>query len=378
MKPTKPNKLLCCFLILVSCLFTVSCGEKAGNSGEELLCGFESYEELVNVRYLTFFGKVSQQDKSGELGSYISEGKYGLKVEVKGDYTKKAMPAMVLDTVIMSRRSTNEEYGFVTKSDFSGVSALKMEAYNANDSEQKISLCLQTENEPYNMLTTPITVSIAPKTYKTCVFELDREFISHYLDLKRVTQIRLLFENETEYMQPQRVFFIDNLRALKGANKSDASKKYRVENELESADRPEYLKEWVLIGEDDGFYRPCTLNYSFAFKKSGMGSFYIENAFQTGYWGPFNSDHEEGILFTGKLNPSEKNKIAYSVYNDWTENINHFAVIDGQSLASIEIEPKKWIECTAEFSGEINTFALNFVLTGSEPARVYIDEIYFT
>ena len=335
---------------------------------ETLICGFESYEELVNMRFLNYFGAVYQTPDA------VTEGSVALRVEAKGDYTRVDPPTLVMDTSIMNRRADREELGFVTKYDYSDTSAFLLDVYNGGEEERRIWLQLQTESQPYNRFTTPVSAVIPAKTAMTCEFPLDRGFVSRYCNLKRVTQIRLLFENEEQYMQPRRVLYIDNFRAVTTESAPAASTVMRKEGELEAADWAEYLGEWELTGEDGDFYRPCTLTYSPFFKAAGAGCFRIANAFQTGYWHEGNPDHSEGISYLGEISGSRS--VRMSLYNDYAEPITGSAVLNGRTYA-FTLPPREWVEQEVSDSEPIASFALEFQLTGKAPANVYIDEIYF-
>ena len=279
------HMFLAALLCLTACGALLSCkGPADSDSGKEqsvLITGFESYDELVAMRKLNYFGAIRQYHRDDiayePYWSYITEGETAIFVEAKGQYTASGNPTLVLDTSISTIKL--DQKGSYEKYDFSDVSKILLDVYNDNETEENVYFQYQTQSKDgINKLTSPIQATIPAKTFKTCEFVIDRNFISQLLNIDLVTQLRISFDNETEYMQPPRRFFVDNLRYVATDEPIDQSQKARREGELESADRAEFLSVWSNFASEAFFPSTLTFNSDARYIKEGTGSFCMKNS----------------------------------------------------------------------------------------------------
>ena len=277
-------------IILVLMLFCITlftaCDTESDNlngavdtSAGGIISGFEDYNDLVHMRILNNFGSIKQYSKSNpehqRYWEYITEGDKGLYIEAQGDYLLSGKPTMVIDTKLSKVKDSL--FGRYEKFDFSDVEKVLLDVYNDNDFAANVYFQYQTQTTKVNKLTSPIKVSIPANSFKTCEFVIDRNFVSQLLNIDLVTQIRLSFDNETEYLQPRRKFLIDNLRFSATDEPIDHSVKARKDNEIESFDRAEYLSVWSNFASEIFFPSSLAFNDDERFIKSGTGSFKMSN-----------------------------------------------------------------------------------------------------
>ena len=79
---------------------------------------------------------------------------------------------------------------------------------------------------------------------KTIEFKPDRSFMAKFLNLDAVSALRLTFENQKTYTEPNRIFYVDNMRLKTTEEPIDSNIKVREDDEFESCDRAEYLAVW--------------------------------------------------------------------------------------------------------------------------------------
>ncbi len=248
----------------------------------ELITGFESYDELAYMRKLNYFGSIKQYTKSDNAYKnyfdYITEGDTALLVEAQGNYVNGGRPTLCLDTTISTIKTDPMVFGSFEKFDYSDVGKLMLDVYNDNDFDITVYFQYQTKTTTVNKVTSPVKVVVPKKESKTCEFVIERNFISQLLSINLVTQLRLSFDCEIEYMQPRRRMVIDNFRYETTTDPIDQSVKVRKEGEVESFDRGEFLSIWSNFANEVWFPSKLSFNDDQRYVKSGAGSFKMENS----------------------------------------------------------------------------------------------------
>ena len=186
--------LLLAVMLSLSAFWAAGCGAQEEGT---LLSSFESYDELINMRWLNDFGsaKLTTDER------YVTDGAYAVHLTVNGDYKTNRNPAMGL--VLGTRYE---------KTDYSDVDKISVDVYNDNDFTANIYFQYLTKSKDTPMLSSENKAELPPKTMTKAVFEIDRDFLSQLLNIDQVLQVRLVFDRADSYMQPYRSFYVDNLR----------------------------------------------------------------------------------------------------------------------------------------------------------------------
>ena len=357
--------LLLAAILSVSALAFVGC---SGSEAGTLVSSFETYDELINMRWLNDFGSAKLTDDE----QYVTEGEHAVHLQVNGNYKTNRNPAMGL--VLGTRYE---------KTDYSDVEKITVDVYNDNDFTANIYFQYLTKSNDTPLLSSENKVELPAKTMTTAEFSIDRDFLSKMLRLNQVLQLRLVFDRPTEYMQPYRSFYVDNLRYHTTNEPIDEDYEIRRADEIESADRPEYLSAWQNINQYQ--YTPSNLEFNTDpnFVKGGTGSFKMSNIigyFTTPTYGagwktePYISDI------------SGYKSLSYWVYNQCDADVS-MLTINGDQSAQFYVGTAKANQWT-EIVIPIETFVDNgFDLTKFEsfqvavafpsdiPCTIYFDEI---
>lgn len=370
-------------------------------SDPNLVTSFESYQEVVSdMKLLNFFGTARFVDGKGQYlsgekdpdhpadRSVVTEGSYALKVEAQGDYRNTTeMPSITVKTKMGG--------GSFDKYDFTDVDKILLDVYNANDTEQKVYVQYLTDSVTGSKLTSAYAATVPANSFKTVEIEIDRSFVSQLLNLEQISQVRICFDPETEYGQPTRLFYIDNLRLHTTDEPIDTSVALRKDNELESADKADYLSLWKTIGNYTFFPSQLTFNTDPAFIKGGTGSFKLSNV--PGYYGP---ESINPVVYTigWELSPLQKdisdwNGITYWVYNsydqplqDWVRRTIRSAEGDDSQDGFYNMLQPGWNQRTLTKEDllelgfvldDFSIFTLMFSVPSQDACDLYIDEIMF-
>lgn len=383
-------------IMLCSALFFTACG-KNGNSANllpsenfqseaqnqsttadttHLISGFETYEEVVNMRLINSFGKAQL------VSEHVTEGNRALKLTVNGDYATTAHPILAIPT------DTNSP----DKKDFSDVDKIYLDVYNDNDSPQTIYFSYLLKKSAAYAPSNETAKTIGAKQTETLIFELNRDLMNCFVDLKNVLQIRLSFDCSTYYNQPYRIFYVDNLRY----STTDApieNVQVREPGEIELCDSADYLMAWSNINKY--IYAPSVISFNTdsRFVKQGTGSFRVTNVPNYGVTGT-NETYNVGW----KINPKVKDmrdyySYSFWVYNDYDKPLNlrasyHYSTgvnYPTQGAEEFELKAKDWtyIEVTTEhlLANGVNPKNFNWLSVSvwvprTEHCNFYFDAIY--
>ena len=214
----------------------VSTGEQRKNvvevdkeTGEEyyLLADFENYFECTQVKYAASFGKVTQIKKS-ENPDLVTYGEQSVKLEILGTESSWNFrePNM--------RFSTNTGF-FNLTSDFSNMSRLTFDIYNAQDYEAAIRFYIDANISPRNTMVSRTSlnlnnaftreteiflkpgwnhIEIPAEEMKLVAYDDEGKAYYQYGEdvLKGVGGFHIQFDRG-EIHEEQEVFYFDNLRA---------------------------------------------------------------------------------------------------------------------------------------------------------------------
>ena len=341
-----------------------------------LISSFETYDEVVQMRFLNSFGK-AQMTKD-----HATEGDRAFKLTVNGDYKTPAHPILAIPT--------KTEY--VEKTDFEDVDKIYLDVYNDNDSDQTVYFSYLLKKSAASAPSNETAQKIGAKQTATLIFELNRDLMNCFVDLGNVLQIRISFDGATAYNQPYRTFYIDNLRY---STTSEPIEKidFRTEDEIDSCDSADYLMAWTNI--NDYIYAPSVISFNTdsRYIKQGTGSFRVTNVPNYGITGT-NETYNVGWKITPDVDDM-RDYYSYSfwVYNTYDEPLmlrasyHYSAGVNYPTQGSEEIELKAndwtYIEVTTEhlIANGVNPLNFNCLSVSvwvprTESYTFYFDAVY--
>lgn len=362
------KKIIIVMLSLLMCLSVssiVGCKEKEAGT---LVSGFETYDELINMRYLNDFGSAKlTTDKK-----YVTEGEHAVHLQINGDYKTNRNPAMGL--VLGTRYE---------KTDYSDVEKISVDVYNDNDFTANIYFQYLTKGKNGPLLSSENKVELPAKKMTTAVFEIDRDFLSKLLRIDQVLQLRLVFDRATSYRQSYRSFYLDNLRYHVTDEPIDENYVIRRAYEIESADKPEYMSAWSNINQYQ--YTPSNLEFNTDanYIKGGTGSFKMTNL--TGYF----TTPTYGAGW--KTEPYIKDisgykSLSYWVYNQGEEDVS-MLMANGDETAQVYVglaKANQWSEIVIPIATfeenkfdlkDFSSFHVVVAFPSNTPCSIYFDEI---
>ena len=356
-------------ILVFCCAFAVACGKQQEKSNEILIADFETYEELTEMRWLNNFGAAELSD------DHVARGNKSIHLSIMGNPNMAAKPVICIDT----------KTARVKKYDFTDVDRFALDVYNDNDYDANVYFQYLTAAENQNKPSSEIKAVVKAKTAQTVEFVVDRALSSYFLNLDDVLQLRVAFDPIEEYGQEYRSFYIDNLRCYTTSEKYTAVNP-RGEDEIESADRPEYMAAWGNILPY--VYSPSSLTFNSdpAYIKAGDGSFKLTSELTSG----------NGDLYTIGIacinNPiadfSQYAALGYWVYNPndiviqaWLTGNYHMGELQPHEWTYFEVTQAMFKEAQsgnseADDVNSLENFGLMFQVPNDKSYSLYIDEMY--
>ena len=356
-------------ILVFCCAFAVACDKQQEKSNEILIADFETYEELSEMRWLNHFGAAELSD------DHVARGNKSIHVSIMGNPNMAAKPVICIDT----------KTARVEKYDFTDVDRFALDVYNDNDYDANVYFQYLTAAENQNKPSSEIKAVVKAKTAQTVEFVVDRALCSYFLNLDDVLQLRVAFDPIEEYGQEYRSFYIDNLRCYTTSEKYTAVNP-RGEDEIESADRPEYMAAWGNILPY--VYSPSSLTFNSdpAYIKAGDGSFKLTSELTSG----------NGDLYTigiACINNPIADFSQYAALGYWVYNPNDIVIrawLTGNYYMG-ELQPHEWtyFEVTqamlkeaqggnseADDVNSLENFGPMFQVPNDKSYSLYIDEMY--
>lgn len=356
-------------ILVFCCAFAVACDKQQEKSNEILIADFETYEELTEMRWLNHFGAAELSD------DHVARGNKSIHVSIMGNPNMAAKPVICIDT----------KTARVEKYDFTDVDRFALDVYNDNDYDANVYFQYLTAAENQNKPSSEIKAVVKAKTAQTVEFVVDRALCSYFLNLDDVLQLRVAFDPIEEYGQEYRSFYIDNLRCYTTSEKYTAVNP-RGEDEIESADRPEYMAAWGNILPY--VYSPSSLTFNSdpAYIKAGDGSFKLTSELTSG----------NGDLYTigiACINNPIADFSQYAALGYWVYNPNDIVIrawLTGNYYMG-ELQPHEWtyFEVTqamlkeaqggnseADDVNSLENFGPMFQVPNDKSYSLYIDEMY--
>lgn len=378
----KRNLLLsiCCSLFALLCVGGCTPPNAESKEGTEiLLAGFESYEEMITYHYTNYFGSAKPSKE------YVTQGESGAALAVNGRYSNTQKPALIVDT----------KTELLRKSDFSDVSAVKIDVRNDNAYPVNMYLQYASQTETGLKLSSLMKQTLDVGFTGTVTYQIDRILVSAFLDLQDVTQLRLVFDapkdaipnltSHAQSLQNYRKLHIDNFRAVLTETQIE-TKKVRKEGEIESGDKAEYLAAWYM--PSSYVWSPSSLSFNSdpAYIKGGSGSlrFCLEG-----------SAKAEGENVTARWEMSINQNADISAYHAvgfWLYNAEKTQPINLYSHSTVNNAEKfiktldygwNYLEFTVNdlrdnYGFDVKNFLFSFVaqFKGGANYDLYLDEMY--
>ena len=333
---------------------------------ELLICGFDNYEELTSLRWMNSFGAVELTTE------HKTEGENAAKISARGVHTESVKPTVIIPTATE----------WVSRTNYLNVSAILLDVYNDNDTEQEIGFQYLAKSDENSILSREMICRIPANTQQTLRFEVDRDVIAQFINLDDIASLRLTFANQKTWDEPNRIFYVDNMRLETTEEPIDYSVKVRKDGEYESCDKPEYLSVWGNINQK--IYSNSTLSFNDdpAYIKGGAGSFKLISNY---------SDGEEGLAYTRsvgfKLLKTERADFTdYYSLSFWIYNANdssHKFFFNSGVVVAV-LEPNSWtyIELTVDWLTSLGEYEIDeiypyfcFHVLEDKPYTFYVDEI---
>ena len=342
-----------------------------------LLTSFETYDEVVNMRLLNSFGKAQISS------DHATEGSHSFKLTVNGNYITQAHPTIAIPT--------KTEY--IEKTDFTDVDKIYLDVYNANDSEQTVYFSYLLKKNAATAPSSETACTIGANQSATLTFELNRDLINYFVDLENVLFVRISFDCASEYMQPYRNFYIDNLRYSTTTDPIDDSVNLRKEDEIESCDSADFLMAWSNINQYT--YAPSVISFNkdSRYIKEGTGSFRVNNVPNTGVTGT-GPTYNVGWKINPKVSDM-RDYYSYSfwIYNDCDQTLKlrasyHYSTgvnYPTQGSEELDLKPNDWtyVEVTTEHllangvnPKNFNWLSISVWVPRTVPYSFYFDAVY--
>ena len=156
----------------------IGCSKEKVNIEEVLICGFDSYDEVVQFNYKRSFGIVDLiTDKE-----YVTQGEKAAKITTIGSAMEgpEYKPYIVMYT----------DSPYINRQDFLNVEMFKLDVYNTHDVDKTFALSLNTQSESIKGEGSPIDVVVKPGMNHVEI-PLDRNFLSQLMDCRRLMRILL-------------------------------------------------------------------------------------------------------------------------------------------------------------------------------------------
>ena len=341
---------------------TSSSSNEKGTVDDTLICGFNDYKELTSLRWLNSFGAVELTTE------YKTEGDNAAKLTVRGHHENPSKPQVIIPT----------DTDYVPRTDYTDVESILVDVYNANEIDQKIGFQYLTQSEETQILSAEIIEVIPAKTHQTIEFKVDRNVTAQFLHLDLISSLRLTFENQKSYYEPNRIFYVDNMRIKTTNEPIDTSVKVRQDGEYESCDKPEYLSVWKnLLAK---IYSNATLSFNDnpEYIKGGTGSFKLTSNYKGG-----SETAKRSVGF--RLIKSEYTDISeYYSLSFWIYNANEVSrnfFMNNEFVQSLPAKEWTHIELTTDWIKshglDVKNFFPAFTFHAGEDKSYtwYIDEI---
>ena len=199
-------------IILCLSLLLTAAGCKEQNPEEKVvLASFETYDEVAMHSMSLHFGKISIQKEE----EFVTEGESSLKIEPVGDYETPIMPVFEIHTDVDA----------FALSDFSEISLLTFDIYNAAEDYKTIDVTILGRDNGQEFALPELEVRLAPRSWNIVSYDFsDGTILKGNPGIKDITRINIGFEDfrTTGGDYTADVYYLDNVVGVFGEVKDFA------------------------------------------------------------------------------------------------------------------------------------------------------------
>lgn len=193
-------------IILCLSLLLTAAGCKEQNPKEKVvLASFETYDEVAMHSMSLHFGKISIQKEE----EFVTEGESSLKIEPVGDYETPIMPVFEIHTDVDA----------FALSDFSEISLLTFDIYNAAEDYKTIDVTILGRDNGQEFALPELEVRLAPRSWNIVSYDFsDGTILKGNPGIKDITRINIGFEDfrTTGGDYTADVYYLDNIVGIFG------------------------------------------------------------------------------------------------------------------------------------------------------------------
>ena len=345
-------------------------GDGTSADGYYTVSDFETEDELFAMNWKNSFGIV----ESNTDPQYVRSGSASARLEVHGDPLSGAgyTPYGIIYT-------NDGKYNF-RKTDYTDVEAFEFSIYNASDRDTTVKFQFLSSAIYKGGLSSEEVITLKKGEWTDAKVEIDRGLLSAFMDLSAISEFYFKFENRTEEQEPL-VLYLDRFVAKTTKDPIPQATNIRKENEIESADRAEYLGAWSVTPN-----RGATLSWNTdpEFIREGSGSFHF-SAQPTG-----GENWPEIVLKSNMITDiSDYASLYFWMYND---NDEAYQIVTAGGWPLATLEPHAWtlVDMTVNWIAGVPNFTHddvaydienfnNFTISLTNPNRAlsfYFDGFY--
>ena len=312
--------LLLAFVLCLSVVGFVACSDDGKGSEYYTISDFETEDELMAMNWKNSFGIVKLNTES----QYVKSGSASARLEIHGDPMSGAgyTPYGIVYT-------NDNVYNF-RKTDYSDVEAFEFSFYNASDRDTTVKFQFMSSAIYKGGLSSEQSFTLKKGEWTDISMPIDRNLLTAFMDLSAISEFYFKFENREEGQEPL-VLYLDRFVAKTTDEPINTDTDIRKENEIESADRAEYLGAWEVTANRGA---SLTFNTDPEYIREGTGSFHF-TAEPTG-----GVNWPEIVLKSNMLTDiSDYDSIYFWMYND---NPDPYDIVTAGGTTIKTVQPGEW------------------------------------
>ena len=230
------KKLLTFLLAIVTVFslaaFVAACQKTEQESNIHVISEFESEDEFFQFNYFNEFGLIKlNTDKT-----YVRGGEGSAYMEIHGNPVQGSgyKPYMVI--------YNDTEYN--DKTDYTDVECFRVNVYNASDRDVNMYFQFKSASLKKSGYSSEQKFVLKKGQWNDIEIPLDRALINTFIDLDQISEFYFKFDNRESREQTPAALYMDSFVAVKTDEPIPTDVKVREDNELESANKAEYLSAW--------------------------------------------------------------------------------------------------------------------------------------
>ena len=225
--------LLTVLMVISSAAFFAACDDGSKQeSNIHVISEFESEDEFFQFNYFNEFGII----KLNTDPTYVKGGSGSAYMEIHGNPVQGSgyKPYMVI--------YNDTEYN--DKTDYTDVEEFRISVYNASDRD--VNMYFQFRSASFNKsgYSSEQKFVLTKGQWNEVSIPVDRALINTFIDLDQISEFYIKFDNRESRDQNPAKLYMDSFIAIQTDEPIPTGVKVREDNELESANKAEYLSAW--------------------------------------------------------------------------------------------------------------------------------------